>query len=298
MKAPVSLFRIVASFKKYLIRGRSALISQPRLPGACARSPTGRPRVAVAGLSHRRGGRGSRGTRGAPSSRISEAEGERKGHFQSQRRAKTWERPTGQGSVERDGGLACAEAGHSGPARRGSPPGRRTCGVTRSRAGSRQVSGTGASLPGGSTLRVRSSSLYVSLSRGNLPFNVHKRCWDDRFISGLGEAPGRAAGTAGVSLTLRAGATVGRGPQRKGQSCGAAPAPRPAPQLAGVVTQLPQLARQAPPPLTGRPGSPEGSLPSGGVGGLESRQRSDAIKSSGAAALLVGVLVWKWVTTC
>lgn len=156
-------------------------------------------------------------------------------------------RPTGQGSVERDGGLACAEAGHSGPARRGSPPGRRTCGVTRFRAGSRQVSGTGASLPGGSALRVRSSSLYVSLSRENLPFNVHKRCWDDRFISGLGEAPGRAAGTAGVNLTLRAGATVGRGPQRKGQSCGAAPAPRPAPQLAGVVTQLPQLARQAPP---------------------------------------------------
>lgn len=229
MKAPVSLFPIVASFKKYLIRGRSALISQPQLPGACARSPTGRPRVAVAGLSHRRGGRGSRGTRGAPSSWIWEAEGERKGHFQSQRRAKTWERPTGQGSVERDGGLACAEAGHSGPARRGSPPGRRTCGVTRFRAGSRQVSGTGTSLPGGSTLRVRSSSLYVSLSRENLPFNVHKRCWDDRFISGLGEAPGRAAGTAGVGLTLRAGATVGRGPQRKDQSCGAAPAPPPPP---------------------------------------------------------------------
>lgn len=40
--------------------------------------------------------------------------------------------------------------------------------MTRFRAGSRQVSGTGASLPGGSTLRVRSSSLYVSLSRGNL----------------------------------------------------------------------------------------------------------------------------------
>lgn len=195
-------------------------------------------------------------------------------------------RPTGQGSVERDGGLACAEAGHSGPARRGSPPGRRTCGVTRFRAGSRQVSGTGASLPGGSTLRVRSSSLYVSLSRGNLPFNVHKRCWDDRFISGLGEAPGRAAGTAGVSLTLRAGATVGRGLSGRASPAALPLPPLPAPQLAGVVTQLPQLARQAPPPLTGRPGSPEGSLPSGGVGGLESRQRSDAIKSSGAAALL------------
>lgn len=33
MKAPVSLFRIVASFKKYLIRGRSALISQPACRG-------------------------------------------------------------------------------------------------------------------------------------------------------------------------------------------------------------------------------------------------------------------------
>lgn len=119
MKAPVSLFRIVASFKKYLIRGRSALISQPRLPGACARSPTGRPRVAVAGLSHRRGGRGSRGTRGAPSSRISEAEGERKGHFQSQRRAKTWEatdRP-GIGRTRWRSGLRRGRPQRPGPAR-------------------------------------------------------------------------------------------------------------------------------------------------------------------------------------
>lgn len=185
MKAPVSLFRMVASFKKYLIRGRSALISQPACRGcpelvlALPRGDLGWPSqdyhtaVADAGAGARAAHRAHGFRRPKVSVKVifKVRDGRRRG-----------KRPTGQGSVERDGGLACAEAGHSGPARRGSPPGRRTCGVTRSRAGSRQVSGTGASLPGGSTLRVRSSSLYVSLSRGNLPFNVHKRCWDDRFI--------------------------------------------------------------------------------------------------------------------